>query len=145
MGGDLHHPLLAAFATVLPSRSTSLLRFDFRGGGRSEGTHGGGVDEANDLAAALDAVADREAPTLVVGYSFGAEDPPIAFDDRPALVVLARHDQFVDADEMTTRASEWTGTEVAVVEGADHFLAGHVDRVVDAVVEFVDRVTGPPA
>ncbi len=68
--------------------------------GRSTGTYGGGLDEADDLAAALEFLKSRvSGPHYVVGYSFGAAvagrallqdlrpdgavfiSPPIAFMD----------------------------------------------------------------
>ena len=51
----------------------SALRFNFRGVGRSTGAYGGGVDEVEDLAAALEFLKSRtHGPHYVIGYSFGA-------------------------------------------------------------------------
>jgi hypothetical protein len=51
----------------------SALRFNFRGVGRSTGTYGGGLEEAEDVAAALEFLKSRTpGPQYVIGYSFGA-------------------------------------------------------------------------
>jgi alpha/beta superfamily hydrolase len=72
-GGDRHHPLLTGVAQRLAQHRVASIRFDFRGAGDSEGTHGGGVDERLDVAAAVDAVAlITDGPVWVIGYSFGA-------------------------------------------------------------------------
>lgn len=50
-----------------------VLGFNFRGVMGSEGTHGGGKAELADVAAAVERVRkEAEGPTLLVGWSFGA-------------------------------------------------------------------------
>ena len=51
-GGDRHSPVVAAAFAALADAGVAVLRFDFRGVGRSGGTHGGGIDERLDVAAA---------------------------------------------------------------------------------------------
>jgi len=73
-GGSMDDPVTLALSRVLGEGGAATLRFDFRGVGRSEGRHGGGVPEIGDLLGAL-RVASREHPSLpisVVGYSFGS-------------------------------------------------------------------------
>jgi uncharacterized protein len=58
---------------ALAARGMSALRFNFRGVGRSTGAYGGGLEEADDVAAALEFLRSRTpGPHYVVGYSFGA-------------------------------------------------------------------------
>ena len=58
---------------ALAARGMSALRFNFRGVGRSTGVYGGGVDEVEDVAAALEFLKSRTpGPHYVIGYSFGA-------------------------------------------------------------------------
>lgn len=67
-------PLLAAITADLLTRSVAVLRFNFRGVGRSTGTHDGGLAEIDDVAAAM-AYAEEAFPELefgVAGWSFGA-------------------------------------------------------------------------
>lgn len=67
-------PLLEAITADLTGRSVAVLRFNFRGVGRSTGTHDHGLAEIDDVAAAV-AYAAEEHPDLefgVAGWSFGA-------------------------------------------------------------------------
>ena len=73
-GGTMDNAVVRTAESVLVQGGTSVLRFNFRGVGRSAGQHDGGVGEVADLAAAEDAALAR-APALplwLVGYSFGA-------------------------------------------------------------------------
>ena len=73
-GGVMHFKVLYRDAKVLQERRYAVLRFNFRGVGRSEGTHDDGRGEQDDVRAALDAAerAFPKTPILVGGFSFGA-------------------------------------------------------------------------
>jgi uncharacterized protein len=72
-GGDMNNNVVLTAVRALTARHLSALRFNFRGVGRSTGTYGGGLDEADDVAAALTFLKSRvSGPHYVVGYSFGA-------------------------------------------------------------------------
>jgi alpha/beta superfamily hydrolase len=72
-GGDMANNVVLTAARALAARGMSALRFNFRGVGRSTGVYGGGVDEAADVAAALEFLKSRTpGPHYVIGYSFGA-------------------------------------------------------------------------
>lgn len=67
-------PLMRAVAGVMADSGLHVLRFNFRGVGRSEGSWGGGVSELDDVDAAV-ATARETHPTLplgLAGWSFGA-------------------------------------------------------------------------
>ena len=73
-GGTMHAPLVRAITTTLVEDGCAVLRFNFRGVGRSQGRWGSGIGEVDDVAAAVDAAA-RDHPNLPVGlagWSFGA-------------------------------------------------------------------------
>ncbi len=74
-GGNMYNNVTEALADALTQRGMATLLFNFRGTGRSGGFHGGGVTELDDVAAAMDFVADRSEVDarhlLVAGYSFG--------------------------------------------------------------------------
>lgn len=73
-GGSKDHPLLWSIRNDLAAkRRLVVLAFNFRGVMGSEGSHTGGRDEPKDAAAAVSRVR-REAPgpTVMVGWSFGA-------------------------------------------------------------------------
>lgn len=72
--GTMTVPLLAAITSDLLKRSVAVLRFNFRGVGRSTGSHDGGIAEIDDIAAAV-AYAGETHPDLdfgIAGWSFGA-------------------------------------------------------------------------
>ena len=50
-GGTLHNKVVFQAAKTLHSLGLSVLRFDFRGAGRSEGTHDGGRGEVENVCA----------------------------------------------------------------------------------------------
>ena len=91
-GGSKDHPVLWAIRNELAGkRRFATLGFNFRGIMNSEGSFGGGVDEIEDVRAAVGAIRDASTgPTLVVGWSFGASVAlREAFDDdRVAALAL---------------------------------------------------------
>jgi alpha/beta superfamily hydrolase len=72
-GGTLHNKVVYHTMKALHGLGFPVLRFNFRGTGRSEGTHDDGRGEQDDVRAALDWL-DREfhRPILFAGFSFGA-------------------------------------------------------------------------
>jgi alpha/beta superfamily hydrolase len=85
--------VVRALRKAFLDRSLICLRFNFRGTGRSEGAYGGGIDEIEDVRAALDFAEgiDRlDAKKLILaGYSFGCwvALKAAARDPRPARLV----------------------------------------------------------
>lgn len=72
MGGTMGSRLVYDLAVALAHDGQRVVRFDFRGVGRSQGTYDQGVGEALDAAAVWDALhAEAGQVPAVVGYSFG--------------------------------------------------------------------------
>lgn len=72
-GGTLHNKVVYHAMKVFTDLGLPVLRFNFRGAGRSEGTHDGGVGETDDVRAGLDWLAQEyRLPVLAAGFSFGA-------------------------------------------------------------------------
>jgi len=72
-GGSMANNVVLTAVRALAARGMSALRFNFRGVGRSTGIYGGGLEETEDVAAALKFLKSRTpGPHYVVGYSFGA-------------------------------------------------------------------------
>ncbi|MFP3906974.1 MAG: alpha/beta hydrolase [Acidimicrobiales bacterium] len=164
MGGDRHNAVVDAIFRGLAAAGVAVVRFDFRGVGRSQGTYGSGVGERLDTSAALGAAAGLApgAPLWSIGYSFGgdvalstdhpnltgwvaiaaplsviAEEPPAATDHRPTTLVVPVHDQYRPPAAASDATAEWSATAVVEIDMADHFLAGRLSAVVDAVVQVV--------
>ena len=83
-GGSMRSIVTAAMFGALPEAGVACLRFNFRGVGRSEGTHGGGRDERADLVAAIDVLAPitEGLPVVLAGWSFGADTSLAVGDER---------------------------------------------------------------
>lgn len=74
-GGSKDHPILWAMRNGLAgAHGLAVLGFNFRGVMGSQGAHGGGYAEPEDLRAAIGRVRQvaPDLPTAVVGWSFGA-------------------------------------------------------------------------
>jgi alpha/beta superfamily hydrolase len=71
-GGSKDHPLLWAVRIALAHRGFAVLSFNFRGVMGSQGIHGGGVTEVDDVHAAIGVLARAAGPVFVCGWSFGA-------------------------------------------------------------------------
>ena len=166
-GGNMRSIVIGALFAGLPAAGVAALRFNFRGVGASEGTHDEGRGERLDVVAALDALAEIVGapglPLVLAGWSFGADTslavdderhagwfavaPPLrhtddvaaASDPRPALLAVPERDQFRSPESAREVVASWTNTQIDVVPGADHFLVGRTDRVVELAVEFINR------
>ena len=164
-GGSMRSLVTSELFRALPGHGITAVRFNFRGVGGSEGSHGGGVAERADVVAAI-GLAGRVAPELplvVAGWSFGGDvaltvddprlaawfliAPPLrsvhlddmaaAHDPRPKLLVVPEHDAFRPPDDARRVTAGWTATRVVEVAGADHYFAGRTDRVVELLVAFL--------
>jgi uncharacterized protein len=165
-GGTMHFRLLFRVAKALREEGFSVLRFHFRGVGRSEGAYDGGRGEREDARAAVDFLA-REfpgIPLLLGGFSFGAATalregadervralllmglPVGVFDDldpespagRPVLFVQANNDEFGDGSAIERFAASCPEPKkLVLVRESDHLFTGRVDEVARAVSEWV--------
>jgi len=73
-GGTLHNKVAHRLASTLHARGAAVLRFNFRGVGKTEGVHDRGRGELHDSLAVLDWLRRRHpgAHVWVAGFSFGA-------------------------------------------------------------------------
>jgi len=74
-GGNMNHPVVAQLFLLFMKRGFSVLRFNFRGVGKSQGEFDSGIGELADAATALDwlqATNPSASQCWVAGYSFGA-------------------------------------------------------------------------
>jgi alpha/beta superfamily hydrolase len=162
-GGIMHFKVVFRAARALQSHGVAALRFNFRGVGRSEGTHDHGRGEQDDVRAAI-AEMERRFPGLPLvlgGFSFGsamalhvaAADPrpravvamgfPVAmgYDTShlasvriPRLFVQGGEDEFGDASRIAALVEPLPEPRhLVVVPGADHFFTGHLDALQHAV------------
>ena len=90
-GGTMNAPLLLALRDDLVERNFSVLRFNFRGIGRSEGTSGIGDAEIADALGAIEVARSRtgDAPLVLLGWSFGGAVAIRAAAQVPVEAVVA--------------------------------------------------------
>ena len=130
-GGTMTAPLLLALRDELVGRAWAVLRFNFRGIGRSQGESSTGELETEDAAGAIDLMRERmpDLPLAIAGWSFGgAVAVRVAALDE-ALVACAAIAPAVNARPGITEGlpppeSVGTGRPLLVVCGAN-------DRVVE--------------
>jgi alpha/beta superfamily hydrolase len=160
----MDNPVVRAVAQACLDAGLATLRFNFRGVGASEGSHGGGDGEQDDVRAALDMLENRLGSTpAVAGYSFGAAmaaavvaagrpvagvalvAPPggtaVPLDGaRPALVVAGDHDHVCPPEAVQAWRAAAPPGSVHVVPGADHFFSGGLAGLRAAVTAWARRV-----
>lgn len=165
-GGTMHFKLLFRAAKVIQSRGYAVLRFQFRGVGRSAGEYDRGRGESDDARAALDFLA-REypaTPLVLGGFSFGAavalrigahDDrvaalllmglPLLAIESRPenprsksVLFIQGERDEFGDRKAIEVFARSFPGEpQLVVVPGSDHLFTGGTGRVEEAIDRWI--------
>ncbi len=88
-GGTMHNKVVFHAMKALNEFGFPVLRFNFRGAGRSQGEHDEGRGERDDVRAALDWL-DREfhLPIIFAGFSFGASTGMRASCPDPRVVAL---------------------------------------------------------
>ena len=165
-GGNMRSIVIGAMFDGLPTGGIAALRFNFRGVGASEGEFDDGRGERLDLVAAVDLLHEivEGLPLVLAGWSFGADTslavddqrhagwfavaPPLrrpdevcaAVDPRPTLLAVPQHDQYRSPESAGEIIASWTNSRIEVVAGADHFLVGRTDRVVELALGFVRQV-----
>ena len=165
-GGSMHNNVVMALALGLAEEGFVTLRFNFRGVGESEGEHGQGESECEEVLGALDLIKawpDTKGKTGLVGYSFGSgvilrhetlyqeadavalvspglryiSDSPLKSRDLPAMIVAGDRDRLVDQELLTAELKTFKQEpECQVFDGVDHFWYGQEGRLVPEVVRF---------
>jgi alpha/beta superfamily hydrolase len=171
-GGTMHNKVVFQAAKALHQRGASVLRFNFRGAEQSEGEHDRGIGEQDDVRSAIDYLAAEfpGRPVLVAGFSFGSwvglrvgcEDARVArliglglpVDNvdasylracaKPKLLIQGGNDQFGSrANIEALFATLPEPKRLVIVENADHFFTGHLDRAGAAISAWLDEQLSP--
>ena len=158
-GGMMHFKAVFRAAKALQEQGLAVLRFNFRGVGRSEGVHDHTRGEQDDASAALDLMERRfpGRPLVLGGFSFGAAVallvgarqprvrallalgfpfrivPDTAFLAElrtPRLFVQGENDEFGGAGPVGALVEPLPEPKrLVVVPGSDHFFTGHLDEL----------------
>jgi uncharacterized protein len=165
-GGTMHNKVVFRIARAFQEAGFAVLRFNFRGTGRSAGTHDDGHGEQGDLRAAITFIEQKYegAEIWLAGFSFGAmvmlrtvcddhrigalvaAGAPVAkydFDhlvhcQQPKLFVQGALDEYGPPDKLQQFVARLDEPKILkVIDGADHFFAGHLDELGHTVAEFI--------
>jgi alpha/beta superfamily hydrolase len=165
-GGTMHNKVIYNAAKTMDSLGIPVLRFNFRGAGLSAGEHDKGRGEQGDVQTALDYLAAHfpGIPLLLAGFSFGSvvglrvgcRDTrvseligigiPVNSSDfsfladcpKPKLFVHGSNDKFGVRKKTEETVAGLPGeNRLVVVEGADHFFAGHLDQFNAAIATWL--------
>ena len=164
-GGTMHNKVVFRVAQALGELGLPVLRFNFRGVGRSTGTYGEGRGERDDVRAALDTLAGRypDLPLCLAGFSFGAwVGLPIGCADsrvaqiigvgvpvsllstdaltgcaKPKLVVQGERDEYGPHEALLSWFARLPDPKrITIVPGADHFFTAYQQQLLDAVLAY---------
>ena len=165
-GGSMHNNVVMALALGLAEEGFVTLRFNFRGVGDSQGEHGQGETEDQEVLGALDLIKawpDTAGKTGLVGYSFGAgvilrheaaqkeadalalispalryaAASPLKTRRQPALVATGDRDRLVEPEQLAAELQTFAQPpECRIFDGVDHFWYGHEARLVTEVARF---------
>ncbi len=162
-GGTMHNKVVYRMARGIRRAGAVALRFNYRGVNRSEGGYDEGIGEAEDARAALDYLRSRypELPFSLAGFSFGsriilklgcefaeatrliAAGYPASLDGGvgsdlctvPRFFIQSTHDEFGPVPAMDAYFQNLSGPKQLIwVEAADHFFAGALDDLEEAVL-----------
>jgi alpha/beta superfamily hydrolase len=168
-GGTLQNSVVFRAARGLQHAGLAVLRFNFRGVGKSQGVHDGKGGEEGDLEAALDFV-ERRFPGVELwagGFSFGARTaaslarrdarirrlvlvalPVDAFDlsflrevEKPGFVLMAGKDEYGNLDSLKASFPDlYPGLETDEIPEVNHFFHGATGEVQSRVRAYAERV-----
>jgi alpha/beta superfamily hydrolase len=165
-GGTMHTKVVYQTAKALSRIGCVVLRFNFRGAGRSAGAFDQGVGELGDFRAGLDFLHDRHpgVPLWAGGMSFGAwigmtagardsrvstligvAMPVCRYDfgevqvsTKPKFFIHGERDEICSLKQIREfYARSEEPKELAVIDAADHLFDGKVGEVADAIEDLL--------
>ncbi|MBW2621992.1 MAG: alpha/beta fold hydrolase [Deltaproteobacteria bacterium] len=169
-GGSMYDYVVSMAAEALIAAEWTVLRFNFRGVGRSEGQYSDGVGEAEDIVAAVSFLKESGAvKVLAGGYSFGAMAalkawprlnelgvlplvliaPPVAgmsMDDidpktEIGLMICGENDAIASPDQALKLGRALSHPiEPVVIPQADHFFGRGESDVLKAMKDYLEQL-----
>jgi alpha/beta superfamily hydrolase len=162
----MHNKVVYQAAKSVDQFGLPVLRFNFRGAGKSAGAYDQGRGELGDVRAALDFLTDAfpDLPVLLAGFSFGSwvglrvgcEDSrvaeligmgvPVNDSDfsylsgckKSKLFVQGSKDQFGAPDRLKNLVAFLPGdNRLIAVNDADHFFTGKLDQLGRAIADWL--------
>jgi len=170
-GGEMLNNVVESIISAYQQKGFTTLRFNFRGVGLSEGIHGQGVGEQEDVRAALAYLSQRGKSALdLAGYSFGAwvnamglesfdqvkrlvmVSPPVAVIDfsflklnpKIKLIISGSNDDIAPPSMIEGMLPAWNPeAEFRVIHGIDHFYWGGTKEVEETIKNFLEKNSPP--
>jgi uncharacterized protein len=165
-GGTMHTKVVYQSAKALARIGCAVLRFNFRGTGRSPGAFDQGIGEQTDFQAALDFLGERYpgAPLWAAGMSFGswialttgAADPrvsvliglavpithydfePVRISPKPKFFIHGERDEIGPLKDLRAFYARCAEPkELVVIDAADHLFDGKVSEVAEALEDLL--------
>jgi uncharacterized protein len=168
-GGTMNNKIVYRLYHAFAQNGFSVLRFNFRGVGKSQGKYDDGVGELSDAATALDWLQTQnpDAPTCwISGFSFGAwislqllmrrpeiegfvaASPPANLYDfsflspcpSAGLITQGDKDDVVSEEAVNKLAGKLgVQAEYKVISGADHYYRGVEEELSNQVTDYIAR------
>lgn len=165
MGGDMNNYIVETIKDAYLKNGYSVLRFNFRGAGRSQGEFDNGDGEKNDTLAAIEFLRNKGIKNIdLAGYSFGSwvnsrvmsgydgikrmvmVSPPVDFIDFSpvvsvpslSLVITGEHDEYASPEKVRGLIDSMNpDAEFIIIDDADHFYGYQVNELKE---ELTDRL-----
>ncbi len=167
-GGTMHTKAVYQASKAMARIGVAVLRFNFRGVGRSAGHHDAGAGEMEDFRAALDFMANRY-PTLplwAAGFSFGSwvaltvgpDDPRVELllgigpavdrydfaalkqSDKPKILIHGEFDELIPVREVKKFYAQLPEPkDLVIIEAADHLFNGKTMELGQAVEDLLSE------
>ncbi len=165
-GGDMNNPIVDILAKAFFATGISTLRFNFRGIGKSSGTHDAGRGEQDDVLAAISFMEEQGMREIMpAGYSFGAwvsagilnqrnllpavfVSPPVdlfSFDlttlrGKVGIIICGDRDKYCPTDRIKIVAAE-LACRLDIIPGADHFFQSRENDFAACVKDYMALIT----
>src|SRR6267143_467052 len=138
--GTMNHQIIYQCYYAFAHRGFSVLRFNFRGVGRSQGSFDHGTGELSDAASALDwaqTINPEARACWVAGFSFGAPCP------SSGLIVHGEKDAVVPPKDVNTlveklKTQQGIVIDQQIIPGANHFFDGKLEPLMETVTGYLD-------
>jgi alpha/beta superfamily hydrolase len=163
-GGTMHNKVVYRMARALRRAGSIVMRFNFRGVGRSQGQHDHGVGELEDARGLMEWLRSRypELPYSAAGFSFGARAAlqlacstpgtqraiAVGLPTRsssleylktcatPKIFVQSVNDEHGPRTELETLYDEFAAPkQIYWVEAADHFFVNGLDALEETIYQ----------
>jgi hypothetical protein len=164
----MHNKVVFRAGRALQELGMAVLRFNFRGVGKSTGAYDYGHGEKDDVRAAIDYLHNQypHSEVVLAGYSFGSWvglqvgcrqvsvthligiGTPVGVNDfsfliecqKPKLFIQGTEDEFGSVEQIQTLLlSIPEPKELVLIEGAEHFFNSKLEALAQAIIEYFRR------